>query len=120
MSLTNLGEWDPAVPDSTRLVAQKIEAKRQERTHQIAGRIKQQSDTFRAFRVNRKVERLLLFDPGHTKRQWTSLGLRPSRALSSADRTVHLSSHYVCCFVHAVSLNLSFSRVYAFPGHPLP
>src|SRR5713226_9646645 len=38
-SLTNLCDWDPAVPNPSRLVMQKIEAKRQEWIHQIGGGI---------------------------------------------------------------------------------
>jgi hypothetical protein len=36
-SVPNVGDWDPAVPDPARLVTEKIEAKLENRVHQIGG-----------------------------------------------------------------------------------
>src|ERR1700691_5150635 len=75
--LGNLCDWDAAVPNSPRLVVQKIKLKPQKRIHKTGRRIEQQSDALRMFRVNGKVERLLLFDPLDAKWQWVALSLVP-------------------------------------------
>src|SRR5580692_2482425 len=78
-SLTNLCDWDAAVPNPPRLVVQKIQLKPQKRIHQIGWGIEQQSDAIRMFRVNGKIEGLLLFDPLDAKWQWATLGFLPCR-----------------------------------------
>jgi hypothetical protein len=60
---------------------QKVEAKDQDRVHQIGCGKKQQGNTLRMFGLNRKVERLLFLNPRNTKRQWTAFSLQPCRAL---------------------------------------
>jgi hypothetical protein len=52
------------------------------------------------FRVNGKIERLLLFDPLDPKRQWVALNLLPSQSfherghrVGSLGRTIHAGEH---------------------------
>src|SRR5271166_5643878 len=66
-SITHFCDWNPTVPNPPRLVPQKIEAKSQERVHQIVRGIQQQRYAFRMLRVNGEVERLLLVDPSGPK-----------------------------------------------------
>src|ERR1700691_6089194 len=77
-SLSNLCDWDAAVPNLPGLVVQEIQLNPQKRIHQIGWRIEQQSDALRMFRVNGKIEGLLLLDPVDAKWQWVALSLLPS------------------------------------------
>src|SRR5208337_3925888 len=82
-SFADFGEWYTAMPDLSRLIAQKVETKRTKRRNQISGSVKQQRDALRMFRMHGKVERPLLFNPGDAKRQRAAFCLRPRRAASA-------------------------------------
>ncbi len=65
------------MPNPARLVTEIVKTVRQQRVYEIRGSVKQQCHAFRMLRVNGKVERLLLFNPGDAQRQWTAFGLLP-------------------------------------------
>src|SRR5580704_7757783 len=117
-SLSNLCDWDAAVPNPPRLVVQIIQLKPQKRIHQIGWRIKQQSDALRMFRVNGKIERLLRFDPADTKREWVALGLVPSRSFhhwshhgaGSLGGAIQVGEHVNARTLHCASLSSTPNR----------
>jgi hypothetical protein len=49
------------------------------------------------FRVNGKIERLLLFDPSDAKWQWIALSLLPSRSFNEWGRHGFLSLRRAIC-----------------------
>src|SRR5579863_9640365 len=69
---------------------QKIETVLQQRIDQIFGSVEQQRDAFGMLGMNRKVERLLLFNPSDAQRQGTAFlfpgGMLQARSQGGADR----------------------------------
>jgi len=73
-------QGNAAMPDTARLVAEVIEGMHQHRIDDVVAGVQQQGDALRVLRVERKIERLLLFDPGRAQRGRQAFGCRPARA----------------------------------------
>src|SRR3984885_3780092 len=68
------------------------------------------------FGVNGKIERLFLFDPLDSKRQWAALSLLPSWSFHEwgVGRTIHVGEHINARTVHCPSLSSTPTTRFAF------
>src|SRR5579864_8074548 len=76
---------DTAMPDLSRLVAKRIKLEGEYWVYQVVTGIQQQHHTLSIFGTHRKIERLLVFNPGGSERQWKPFCLCPARAFFAFD-----------------------------------